>query len=375
MLRGMYRPNLKSGRSLISLFILSVILYLIASNNFVEIRTTNYDEKLAAANLMQTYLDTLQSEIIAQGIEIDPINDPFQSGLIGQRLSSITTDRGLLSEKQASINPNIAAIFVEELSRAKEGEKIAVGITGSNPAVNLALYAAMTVLKLDPQIIVSLSSASYGANREELTWLDMEAILRTKGLLNFGSKYASLGGSEDRGVGLSDFGIQSLREAMSRNAVPLLLGASLNENVDLRMAAYQDMLGDSNRYRMFVNIGGGLANVGSEPNARLIPEGLNTKLAERNFEQEGVMMKMAKMNVPVLHIRRILRWANRYDLSLSLETKPIPGEGSVFKTTIHNVTIASICLAILILAIIAVIVFDRHDRRFMANIVDTDDEL
>jgi poly-gamma-glutamate system protein len=158
----------------------------------VEIRTANYDEKLAAVNLMQTYLDTLQSEIIARGIEIDPINDPFQSGLIGQRLSSITTDRGLLSEKQASINPNIAAIFVEELSRAKEGDKIAVGITGSNPAVNLALYAAMTVLKLDPQIIVSLSSASYGANREELTWLDMEAILRTKGLLNFGSKYASL---------------------------------------------------------------------------------------------------------------------------------------------------------------------------------------
>jgi poly-gamma-glutamate system protein len=371
----MYRPNLKSGWSLILLFVLSVVLYLIASSNYVEIRASNYDEKLAAVNLMQSYLDSLQAGIRERDIEIDPINDPFQSGLIGMRLSSITTDRGLLSEKQAAINPNIAAIFVEELSRAKAGDKIAIGITGSNPAVNLALYAALATLNLDPQIIVSLSSASYGANREELTWLDMEAILKEKGLLNFGTKYASIGGSEDRGIGLSDFGVQALREAMSRNDVPLLLGASLEENVDLRMAAYNELLGAGNRYRMFVNIGGGLANVGSEPNARLIPEGLNTKLAERNFEKEGVMMKMAKMNVPVLHVRRILRWANKYDLSLSLETKPVPGEGSAFSSTIHNVTIAGICLAILLAAIIAVIIFDRHDRRFMANIVDTDDEL
>jgi len=371
----MYRPNLKSGWSLIMLFVLSVVLYLIASNNYVEIRTDNYEEKLAAVNLMQDYLDILETEIMARGIEIDPINDPFHSGLIGQRLPSITTDRGLLSEKQAAINPNIAAIFVEELSRVKKGDKIAVGITGSNPAVNLALYAAISVLELDPQIIVSLSSASYGANREEMTWLDMERILKDNGLLKFSSKYASIGGSEDRGIGLSDFGLQSLREAMSRNGVPLLLGSSLNDNIDLHMKAYEELLGDTNRYSLFVNIGAGLANVGSEPNARLIPEGLNTKLAERDFEIEGVMMKMAKQNVPVLHIRRILRWADKYNLHLTMERKPVPGEGSVFSSTILNVTVASICLALLILAIILVIIFDRHDRRFMANIVDPDDEL
>lgn len=375
MYRKMYRPSLKSGWSLILLFVLSVILYLVASNNFVEIRTSNYEAKLEAVTLMQKYLDTLQEEILARNIEIDPINDPFQTGLIGLRLSSITTDRGLLSEKQAAINPNIAAIFVEELSRTKAKDKIAVGITGSNPAVNLALYAAMTVLDLDPQIIVSLSSASYGANREELTWLDMEAILKERGLLKFGAKYASIGGSEDRGIGLSDFGMQSLREAMSRNSVPLLLGANLEENVSLRMSAYDELIDKGNRYKLFVNIGAGLANVGSGPNARLIPEGLNTKLAERNFEKEGVMMKMAKQNIPVLHVRRILRWAQKYDLNLSSEAKPVPGEGSVFSSTIHNVTIAVICLIILVAAIIAVIVFDRHDRRFMSNIVDPDDEL
>lgn len=153
------------------------------------------------------------------------------------------------------------------------------------------------------------------------------------------------------------------------------MGSSLEESVDLHMQAYDEMINSDSRYRLFVNIGGGLANVGSEPNARLIPEGLNTKLAERDFDREGVMMKMAKRNVNVLHIRRILRWANKYQLSLSLDEKPVVGEGTVFSSTIHNVTVASICLAILIAAIIAVIVFDRHDRRFMGNIVDPDEEL
>jgi poly-gamma-glutamate system protein len=375
MYRKMYRPNLKSGWSLVLLFVLSIVLYLIASNSYVEIRTNNYEQKLAAVNLMQDYIDALTDEIIARDIDIDPINDPFQTGLIGSRLSPITTDRGLLSEKQAAINPNIAAIFVEELSRARTGDKIAIGITGSNPAVNLALYAAITALELDPKIIVSLSSASYGANREELTWLDMEAILQDKGLLSFGSSYASIGGSEDRGIGLTDYGINALREAMARNDVPLIMGSSLEESVDLRMEAYDRMLDGDGRYRLFVNIGGGLANVGSETNARLIPEGLNTRLAERNFEREGVMMKMAKRNVHVLHMRRIIRWANNYQLSLSLDEKPVIGEGTVFSSTIHNVTVSTICLIILILAIIFVIIFDRHDRRFMANIVDTDDEL
>ena len=375
MARKMFRPNLKSGWSLILLFILSVILYLIASHSYVEIKTNHYEEKLAAVNLMQDYLDILETEIEVSGIDIDPINDPFHTGLIGRRLSSITTDRGLLSEKQAAINPNIASIFVEEFGRLKAGDNVAIGITGSNPAVNLALYAALTVMKLDPKIIVSLSSASYGANREELTWLDMEAILKENGVLGFGANYASIGGSDDRGIGLSDDGMNALREAMIRNNVPLIMGSSLEENVDLRMKAYDEMIDANSRYRLFVNVGAGLANVGSEPNARLIPEGLNTKLAERDFDREGVMMKMAKRNVNVLHVRRIIRWAKKYKLSLSLEEKPVVGEGTIFSSTIHNVTVASICLAILVLAIIAVIVFDRHDRRFMGNIVEDDDEL
>lgn len=373
----MYRPSLKSGRSLISLMVLAIVLYIIAQSSYVRIKTDHYDDKIAASELMKKSIEAIKTELNARGWEIDPIDDPLETGLIGTRLSSITTDRGLLSEKRAALNPNLAAVIVEELAKLKlePGDNVAVGITGSNPGVNIALYSAMQVMKLNPKIIVALSSASYGANREELTWLDIEKILNDKGLISFSSSYASFGGREDRGIGLSDDGIAALREAMTRNNVPLLIGTDLADNVQIRMSAYDELLPADARYKAFINIGSGLANVGSEPNANLIPEGINRKLAERNYETEGAMMLMAKRGIPVLNIRRVLRWVKKYDLPAAFDTIPKVGEGKVFSSMIHNQVINIMCLAVLVIAIIIVIIFDRHDRRFMANIVDPDEEL
>ncbi len=373
----MYRPSLKSGWSLILLFLFAIILFVIARSSFVTIKADFYEQKVDAAKNMASFMDTLRSEQQSLEIPFDPINDPNQTGLIGVARSTITTDRGLLSEKQSALNPNLAAAFVEEFSKAglQPGDHIAVGLTGSNPAVNLALYAAIKTMKLDPSIIVALSSASYGANQEEYTWLDMEKILRDKGLIEFGTAYASFGGKDDLGIGLSDVGISALRDAMSRNGVSLLTGATLAEMVKARETAYTQMLPEGKRYKLFANIGRGLANVGSIPNANQIAEGVNRKLAEEEFEVEGIMMVMARENVPVFSFQHTQRWIRKYKLQSMDDKIPEPGVGPAFSVKKHNVAVASICLALLIAAIIAVIIFDRHDRRFMANIVDPDEEL
>ncbi len=373
----MYRPSLKSGRSLIILFVLSIVLFYIAQTSYIQIKSDYFEEKVAAAELMKTYMETIREELESRNFEFDPIDDPMRTGLIGTRVSPITTSRGFISEKQSTLNPNLAAMFVQELRKARlsEGDHVAVGITGSNPAVNLALYAAMSTLKLNPSIITAVSSASYGANNEELTWLDIESILKDRGMLEFTSSYATLGGYDDLAIGLSDRGVQMLRNAMQRNSVPLLIGASLNDNVELRYQAYQELIPDGKRYRLFINIGMGLGNVGSQVNARLIPEGLNTKIAERQYDPEGVMMLMAKKNVNVLHFSRVMRWIREYDLPTQPMIMPTIGEGRMFSYRIHNTLVSLICLLILTAAIVVVIIFDRHDRRFMANIVDPDEEL
>jgi len=359
------------------LFILSIILIIIAQRSYVQIKSDNYEEKVQAANLMQAFMDTIRVELTRQNFEFDPIDDPLKTGLIGIRQSSITTSKGLLSEKQTAINSNLAAVFVSEIMKARitSGDHVAIGITGSNPGANLALYAAIQVLKLKPSIIVALGSSSYGANREDLTWLDVEAILRNKNMIDFQTAYASLGGRDDLGTGISDSGIQVLRDAMQKHGIPMLMDADLARNVELRNAAYQELLPEGQRYRLFINIGGGLANVGTDVNAKLIAEGINHKIAERQFEINGVMMEMARKNVPVLHVLRILRWAKKYELPIVPDTMPEPGTGKVFSYQKHNVLVSSIALVVLLAAIIIVIVFDRHDRRFIANIVDPDEEL
>ncbi len=373
----MYRPSLKSDWSLILLFAFSVILFLIARSSYVNIKADFYEQKLAAAQEMAAFMDTLKAEIQNEGISIDPINDPLQSGLIGPLRSGITTDRGLLSEKQAAINPNLAAAFVQEFSRQglKPGDHIAIGLTGSNPAVNLALYAAVKVMQLQPAIITSVSSAAYGANQENFTWLDMESTLRKKGLIDFGSAYASLGGKDDLAIGLTDEGIKNLLEAMSRNQVDPLIGSTLAENIKARETAYAQLLPEGKRYKLFVNIGRGLANVGSEPNANQIPDGMVPKLAEQEFVPEGIMMLMARENVPVFSLQHIQRFTRKNKLPSIPVVLQKPGEGPAFSVKKNNVTVAAICLGLLLAAIIAVIIIDRHDRHFMANIVDPDEEL
>jgi poly-gamma-glutamate system protein len=373
----MYRPSLKSGRSLILLLVLSIVLFVIADRSYKSIRADYYEEKLQASMLMERYLETISTELKNSGFKFDPIDDPLMTGVIGIKLSPITTSKGILSEKQTTLNPNLAAAFVQDLKKTglKPGDYVAVGITGSNPGANLALYAAMSVMKLKPVIITALSSSTYGANRENLTWLDYESILKKHNLIDFTTAYTSYGGRDDLGIGLSDSGIQYLRDAMVRNKVPLLSGNSLQENIELRMKAYQEMLPSEKHYKLFINTGGALANVGRNINARLVPEGINRKLAEKDFEQPGVMMLFAKKNVPVLHVLRFLDFAKKFNLPIAPDTMPKPGEGKVFSSRIHNILITSICLFLLLAAIMAVIVFDRHDRHFMANLVDPDEEL
>ena len=54
----MYRPSLKSDRSLIILLILAIVLFYIAQSSYLHIKSDNYELKIAAANLMKASIIT-----------------------------------------------------------------------------------------------------------------------------------------------------------------------------------------------------------------------------------------------------------------------------------------------------------------------------
>ncbi|MFA7598479.1 MAG: poly-gamma-glutamate system protein [Candidatus Cloacimonas sp.] len=372
----MFKPSLKSIWSLAGLAILSIILYSIAQNSYSEIKVDGYELKVEAAKHMRACMNVLKEETLRRGYEIDEVNDPNKTGLIGLSGSKITTSRGVLEDKLAGLNPNYAAVMIDMLraNRVNSGDYIAVGLTAANPGLNLALYSAIQTLDINPIIVTSVGSSMFGANRDDFTWLDMEDILYEKNLIGFKSSAASIGGGNDTGRGLSNEGREIITSNIKKHGVIFINEPSLNENVDKRMRVYTRLLPEDKKYKTFVNIGGGLGNVGSSVNASLIRDGVNRKIGERDFSTEGAIMRFAKRNIPVIHVFRPRALAERY----GIETEPIPmtepGVGEAFVTVKNNLTVAIVCLTILVLSIVAVIIFDRHDRHFKTNIVDTGQE-
>ena len=373
----MFRPSLKNNKSLITLAIFALILYYIAQTNYRDIQSPWFEEKQASAHRMDIATRIIKDEVLSQGYTIDKVNDPNETGLIGINVSSITTSRGTLSERLITTNPNFAAAMLDLLKRANldEGDYVAVGVTGANPGANLALFSAMETLKLNPVVITSVGAATFGANREMMTWLDMEKVLYEHDIISFTSQYATIGGTNDLGRGLPPEGRNNIEEAIERNEVILIGGESLEDNVQLRIDAYAEMLPEGTNYRAFINIGAGVGNVGSLVNARIISTGINRRLGERTFREPGALMYFAQLNIPVIHIYNINKIVSDYKLPRDLVPMPTPGTGSLFSTRINNIYVAIICWILLVAAIVLVIFFDRHDRHFMSNVIDPDDEL
>src|SRR5690606_18084703 len=155
---------------------------------------------------------------------IDTFSDPAGTGLIGKRFTTVTSDTGLLSSKQTSINPNFAAVVVHFLKRAglSKGETVAVGLSGSFPAANIAAYSAIQALGLRPVIIASASASQWGAKHPRFLWLDMEKVLYRRKIFPFRSSAASIGGVDDLGAGIAEEGIEKLRIGIERNQIPLI---------------------------------------------------------------------------------------------------------------------------------------------------------
>lgn len=297
--------------------------------------------KMAAANRTIRCFDSIRLARLGTPASQDQENDPGASGLIGQEHTLTTTDRGVLEAKLTSINPNFAAVFVEYYQKAglKPGDAVALSVTGSFPALNIAAIAAAEEMRLRPIVITSLGASMWGANDPRFTWLDMEKQLAQEKLLQNRSVAASYGGSNDRGRGLSPKGRSLLKEAVERSKVPLISEPTLEQAVDRRIEIYDREAGPRG-VRAFVNIGGGSASIGNAQNANLIRPGVSRILPPYNWTQRGALHRYAKRGVPIIHILNVESIASGHGLPVAPETIPPVGEGEIFYREAYDMRIA-----------------------------------
>ncbi len=363
------RTGKPSFALLVFLAVCSIVLFYLAEKSQTPLKSDYYDQKIKAAQLAQKAQELVRNELSLRGYAIDAENDPNLTGLIGPQYSLITTDRSSLRDKLISTNPNLAAVMVDYFKRANlvEGDVIAVFFSGSFPGANIAVLAACKILGLKPIIITSVGASSFGANRDEFTWLDMENIFVVNGIWEYKSVAASLGGGNDEGRGLSPRGRQLLEEAIKRNNVELITtpqskspADALQKNIDRRISIIDRERGER-ELKAVVNVGGGLAAVGSAQNARLIPPGYSASLRGRQFPARGAINILAQRRLPVIHILDLSAIAEKNGLPVDLTGEPEIGEGPIFIK--HRYSVVSTAIYTLILLLIVILAI-RLDLRY-----------
>jgi poly-gamma-glutamate system protein len=324
-----------------------------------------FEEKIKAALLMKNAMGVIKEHRMKHFGPIDTELDPAGSGLIGLTSSPITSSVGYLHVKQTTVNPNWAAVMVDMFKKAgvKEGDIIAVGISGSFPALAIATHAAAETLKLQVIPISSVAASNWGSNIPKLTWLDMERILHKEGMISQRSIGASLGGTGDQALGMSEPSLQLLNAAITRNKVRFIEVKSMEESINARMALYKEF-SEGKRIATYVNVGGGTVSVGTVVGKRLYQPGLNRKPPPAALSVDSVMTRFAREGVPLIHMVYIDKIAEKYDMPKSPTSMPYVGEGSIFGKLKYNLFLAAGNLVILLLVLYAFLKLDIGYRIF-----------
>ena len=320
-----------SAFAVVALAVFAAGVYFLAPRIGPTDQTDAYDEKLTAAETMLSAENAILDADRERSERSQLVDDPVIAAMLGLPTSSITTDAGSFSAKVTSTDPNFAALVVDFLREAgvERGDVVAVAYTGSFPALNIATIAAIESIGAEPIIVSSVGASTWGANDPEFTFLDMESLLASKGIIHHRSTAASVGG---------DFRVHPLQPeartlaqaAIKRNDVLYLHAEKLKDSVQQRLGIY-DQEAKGRPIRAFVNVGGGLASIGSGTNEPLFDPGLTLGPERGDVEAEGLLFYMSQRNVPVINLTDVKALAKKYRLAVSPASLPPIGEGTPWR--------------------------------------------
>ena len=362
-----WRPQRMSSLVLLLLATVSAGSLAVVETSLVDRRQPVYRAKMAAARLTLRCFQAIKQEHLRRGIPINKEFDPRETGLIGELITPVTTNTGHIAAKQLSINPNFSAVVVELLRQAKvgAGDLVAVGMSGSFPALNIATLAALKTLRIRALAISSVGSSQWGANHPLFMWPDMERTLTDRNLLPSRSITLSLGGINDQALGLSPQGQRLLRDAIARSDLRALKVKDYQDSLRQRMALYRELSGDA-EIKAYINVGGGTISVGTHVGKHLFRPGLNRGLP-RGTELESVMTRFASRHIPVVHLSNIATIAETHGLNIDPLKEPQIGEGTVFIRKTYNRMFAACALLLSLLALIAFLRLDLGHRLFVGK--------
>lgn len=368
----MAKISIRSTSVLTTLALLAIGLLYIVETSKKNVKEAWYTEKFAASRLTQKALLHLKNERFENVDFLDNINDPNETGLIGEQYTPITTGSGSLPIKASTMNPNFGGMIVQLLKDAKlkKGDKVAICMTGSFPGLNVAALAAIQTLGIKPIIISSVTASSWGANDPEFTWVDMEHELFEDKIFTNHSIAASMGGNLDIGRALSGEGRDLVEAAIKRNHLSYIHTGSFEGNIAKRIQLFNQ----HKNIKAFINIGGGVASNGSDINGDAIRAGYHETLKLKDFpDKKGVMFEMAKKNIPIIHLKNVEQLMNTFDLPMEPIPLPEIGKGKLYYSLKYQVGIVGTALFFLVGLLLVTIYLDKKQHALGNEIIKTND--
>ena len=271
------------------------------------------------------------------GIEIDGADDPNRTCLIGPEYTPLMTTLGHLDAKRTTTDPAMASLVVHLLNSAgvSAGDTIAVGSSGSFPALLVATLAAAEAMDVHTIPIISLGSSTYGATNLDFNLLDIYTLQLEEGVLLTPPAAISLGGAEDVGNDFDSDLKADLLEQIEASGIPFINEPDLRSNVAMRVTAYVGMAPDG-RISAFINTGGSFANLGTSALALRLDPGLNRDISLPPEEERGVLFEMAARDIPVIHLLFIRGLAMRYGFTWDPIPLREPGEMALHANRSRN---------------------------------------
>lgn len=335
--------------SLVIVSIITIFLMLIEFNSLSTVKAEYYYEKKAAAELTLQSYQAIKEAMKTLNISINSQFDPNETGLIGIPSSSITTGKGDLNAKLTSTNPHFAALIVAYIKEAglNKNDIVAVFLTGSFPALNIAALSALKILELNPIIITSVGSTMWGANHPQFTYLDMERTLNQKGVHDFKTAAASVG-IDDIGNEYSREGKKFIEASITKNNISFLRNEHLDEAIRKRIEIYTS----EGKIKLFINVAdhtNSLAD-GHVRSGLIKPREIK--------EKNGILAYFSKSGVPVINLVDVIDLAKKNHLPIAPHPLPNIDDCELYYTRRYSVDQAAIYLMILILIMFLVFKLD-----------------
>jgi poly-gamma-glutamate system protein len=285
-----------------------------------------YLEMVEAARTVQRAMQVVRAEKEARGLLQGVDVDPNRTGFVGPEWTPLVTTLGHLPSKRTATNPDLAAALVRAYDRLglRAGDAVAIVLSGSFPAANVAAVAAAEALGLRPVVIASVGASMYGATDLAFTFLDLYGALVAQGVLRTPVRVATLGGTDGSGGGMDPEGVAAARAAAERRGVELVEAEAVPALVDAVATIVAAAAGGP--IAGVVNVGGAVVGTGACLELFGVVDGTAMAPVRCVGGDPGLVTRYTEAGAVAVHVLNLrflsLAWGLPYD------PVPLPAPGN-----------------------------------------------